>query len=215
MANTHLSKPAPALEMVITSSGLNFGSFMYSLTSRICLSEMASLSNSMRERRKLGSAIMPFAPFHDTSLTLRRMHTHSATLATCGCGLAKERISVISSFLRLLRASAAASSAGIASASAASASSFSTAIFAELSTSCSSFLAATSCFASTSAVLVVITSSSSLHSVVFWSTTALASVSVICILSTSSAAWISFCNPPSSRAESSPIRARLLDSEDS
>mmetsp|Transcript_26873 Transcript_26873/g.58594 ORF Transcript_26873/g.58594 Transcript_26873/m.58594 type:complete len:216 (+) Transcript_26873:3955-4602(+) len=210
MANTHLSRPAPALEMFITSSGVNFGSFMYSFTCLTWRSVRASLSKSMRVERNRGSAIMPLAPFQLTSLMLRRITTHSHTFCTWGGGFTKERISVISSFFSPCSASAAASRAGMAATSAVSASSLSAAIATACVERSASFWEAASDLALTTTVDLLMLVMSSLHSLVFWSTTTLASLSVTCILSTSSEAWISLVNPPFRRAAMSPSSVRLL-----
>jgi hypothetical protein len=44
-----------------------------------CFSVMLSLSNSIKLFKKLLSAIIPFAPFQETSGTRLRIHTHSVT----------------------------------------------------------------------------------------------------------------------------------------
>mmetsp|Transcript_38450 Transcript_38450/g.64609 ORF Transcript_38450/g.64609 Transcript_38450/m.64609 type:complete len:216 (-) Transcript_38450:3456-4103(-) len=209
MATTHFSRPAPALEMDITSSGVNLGSFMYSFTCRTWRSVRPSLSKSMSVDRNLGSAIMPFAPFQLTSLMLRRITTHSHTFCTTGGGFTKDLISVISSFLSPCRASAAASSAGMAATSAVSASSLSAAISVLWMMRSASFSLAASLFLLTMTVLSLMLEMSSLHSLVFWSTTIFASFSVMLILSTSSAAWMSLLRPPLRRSDISPMVWRL------
>mmetsp|Transcript_18752 Transcript_18752/g.47565 ORF Transcript_18752/g.47565 Transcript_18752/m.47565 type:complete len:204 (-) Transcript_18752:535-1146(-) len=198
------------MEMVRSESYVNAGSFMYSFTFFTCFSVRLSLSNSTSERRKLPSAIMDLAPPQLTSLRPRSTTTHSHTFCTRMCGLAKERISVMSSLRRSCSAAAASSSAGMASSSAASASAFSTAMFSESILSCASLSTAALALVSTSVVLLAMTSSSSLHSLVACSTTTLASLSSFCIASTSVAAWISFCSPPLRRPAMSSIILRLV-----
>ena len=172
----------------MTNSGLKFLSDVYFLISFTCLSVMASLSYSCRDLRKSDAPSITLALAHPISFCFLRICTHSHTFSTAAGGLANALISVISSFRRFFSASAAASSAGIALARSSSASCFSTAIRAESTWSCSSFAAAASCFASTSAVLVVITSRSSFTSFVVRSTTTFDSDRVACITDTSFAA---------------------------
>ena len=206
IANTQVSNPPPALETIVTASGLKFFSLVYARRSLIMRSVMASLSYCCRLFRKSPAPSISFAPAQLISFSFFRICTHSHVFCTAGGGLENALISVMSSFFKFLSASAAASSAGIAFARSSSASCFSTAMRAESTLSCSSFAAAAVCLVSTSAVLCVITSRSSFTSTAFAFTSTFALDRSVCIVETSVAAWISFCRPPSRRAEKSLFR---------
>jgi len=158
------------------------------------------------------SDIIAFAPFQLTSSHFLKMQTHSQTHMTSWLGLAKERISVMSSFFRFCSASAASCSAGIAEARPSSASAFWMAILSVRTASSSSLVLATSCLATASSVLALILLSISSHSADFACTTTVFSASSFCIFDTSSAAWMSLERPPSRRCVISELSLRLLPS---
>mmetsp|Transcript_2862 Transcript_2862/g.10102 ORF Transcript_2862/g.10102 Transcript_2862/m.10102 type:complete len:217 (-) Transcript_2862:3456-4106(-) len=210
---THLSRPAPAVDLFCTASGVKSG-FMYLLIFEIWAALMPSFSKFTKLFRKFGSAsiVLDAAQLMPESFRpgFLRISTQSMTFFTSGGGCEKDLISVMCSFCSEPSACAAASSAGMASASIVSASSFCWAICTFSTPSDCSFASADACFSSTCVVFSVITSRSSLHSVVFASTTSFASESSMVILSTPSAAWISFTRPPFRRSASSPMRVRFV-----
>ena len=206
IAKTQLSNPPAALDFFLTSSSVKLLLPLEYLSSALIIfSVIPSLSYVLRLFMKSDLPIIFCTPGQPSSLSLNRICTHSPTCTTASAGLAKPFISPMSFFWMFSSAAAAASSAGIASARSASASAFSTAMRAESTLSCSSFAAAAACSASTCAVLLVMTSRSSFTSFAFAATCTLDTESFSCITATSSAAWISFCNPPSRRALKSPF----------
>ena len=96
------------------------------LTACVCLVVIPSTSISIKDFRKLASAIIPLADFQDTSRIPLNTTMHSRTRCTSAGGLAKDRISVTSPLSRSSSASLAASNAGRASARESSASFYNT-----------------------------------------------------------------------------------------